>query len=102
MQAVGDPTAPMLIALAADGIGATQEGPAHTAVNEVIPGRGIQRDERGTGLGHGCVRWVECYSNVARQEGLSSKWVSYLFTTPCVSPSLPVCSTPSPGCCSLR
>src|SRR5690554_2042192 len=79
MQAVGNPAAPMLIALAADGIGATQEGPAHTAVNEVVPGRGIQRDERGTGLGHGCVRWVGCYLNVASQEGLSSKWVSFYF-----------------------
>src|SRR5690554_381679 len=76
MQAVGDPTAPMLIALAADGIGATQEGPAHAAVYEVVPGRGIQRDERGTGLGHGSAQWVGCYLNVASQEGLSSKWAS--------------------------
>src|SRR5690554_2678299 len=77
MQAVGDPTAPMLIALAADGIGATQEGPAHTAVNEVVPGRGIQRDKRSTGLSHGSAQWVGCYLNVASQEELSSKWVSY-------------------------
>src|SRR5690554_2885071 len=80
MQAVGDPTAPMLIALAADGIGATQEGPAHAAVNEVVPGRGIQRDERGTGLSHGSAQWVGCYLNVASQEGLSSTWVSFIFT----------------------
>src|SRR5690554_7265894 len=79
MQAVGDPTAPMLIALAADGIGATQEGPAHAAVYEVVPRRGIQRDERGTGLSHGSAQWVGCYLNVASQEGLSSKWVSYVY-----------------------
>src|SRR5690554_2758263 len=79
MQAVGDPAAPMLITLAADGIGATQEGPAHAAVNEVIPGRGIQRDERGTGRSHGSALWVGCYLNVASQEGLSNKWVSFYF-----------------------
>ncbi|MFC0468979.1 hypothetical protein, partial [Halomonas alkalicola] len=39
----------------------------------------IQRDKRGTGLSHGSAQWVGCYLNVASQEGLSRKWVSFIF-----------------------
>lgn len=49
---VGDPAAAMLKALAAGGIAAAQEGTAHAAIDEVIPGGGIQQDEGGAGLGH--------------------------------------------------
>jgi len=52
MQPVHDPATAVLIALSAHGIRATQEGTAHAAIDEVIPGRGFQRDKGGTRLSH--------------------------------------------------
>src|SRR5690554_4469035 len=91
MQPVSNPATPVLIALATRGIAATQEGAAHAAIDQMVPRRGIEGDERGAGLGHGKVPLAgqDSFSVAGRRE-VSNKWVSFIFF-----------STEVPACCRI-